>query len=258
MRRTLLPIIIALCAAFVLQAQTNGTSAESGVNAIRMLYEKGSYSAAEIEARRLLEQPGLSDSLRIAAEQYVSFALVAQGRPKLAVLHFQAILNIDSTFSLDPLYISPKIITALNEAKAIHRAAILKREDQQREANFRASSGGVSWRVAVFPGWEQLHQGRSTKGYLLLGAGAAAAALSIGFEFERSRARQEYLDASSADQATARYDRYNRAWKAEAYSLIALAAIYVYSEIDAIVNLPSSDAISLTPQSNGFSLSVRF
>ena len=116
----------------------------------------------------------------------------------------------------------------------------------------------MSWRSLVFPGWEQVHQGRETHGYVLIGAGAAAAALAIAFEINRSNARSEYLAASTPDQAIARYDRYNRAHKAETYSLFAFAAIYLYSEVDAFINLPHSDAVAIRADAAGLHLAIRF
>ena len=94
--------LCAVCSVRPAAAQTRGTT-DSTVNMIRTMYEKGSYLAAEVEARRYLEQQSPGDSLRIAAEQYLAFALVAQGKTKTAVRHFTTILEIDSTFELDPV-----------------------------------------------------------------------------------------------------------------------------------------------------------
>jgi hypothetical protein len=264
MARCLLLMIVLSCVFTPAHAQPLQLAAQdSAVNAIRALYDNGSYIEAEVEARRFLEQAGLADSIRIGAEKVLAFALVAQGKSKAAVRHFSAILDADSTFELDPLYTSPKILSAFEEARQLHRA-VEKRTLQEssavplRQPAAAVPARSVSWRVAVFPGWEQLHQDRPATGYALLGAGAAAAALSIGFEFERAATRQDYLAAASAEQARVRYDRYNRAYKSEVYSLAALAAIYVYSEIDAFINLPHSDAVSLAAGPRSLGLTIRF
>jgi hypothetical protein len=254
-------LIVILCSAATLHAQTVGIGTpDSSVNAIRALYDKGAYIDAEVEARRFLEQRGLSDSSRIGAEQYLAFALVAQGKSNAAVMHFSAILDADSTFDLDPLYTSPKILAALTEAKQVRRAQV-KRSIADSVPLVQASPrtvNSVSWRAAVFPGWEQLHQGRETAGYILLGAGAAAAAAAVGFELERASTRRDYLAATTTAEASARYHTYNRAYKSEVYSLITFAAIYIASEIDAFIDLPHSDAVALTAGVRGIDLAISF
>jgi len=258
-------IIAAVMTCFfaVTAAGQTRSAADSSVKAIRSIYEKGSYLSAEVEARRFLEQRPLADSLRITAEQYLAFALVAQGKANAAVRHFTMILEIDSTFELDPVYTSPKILASFNEAKQLKRTprrddTAMRRDDAaQRKQPPTAAATGVSWRSLVFPGWEQVHQGRETKGYALLGAGTVAAGLSVVFQIERSDARRDYLAAATPDQATSRYDRYNRASKAGTYSIMAFAAIYLYSELDAFLNLPEVDAISVRPAPGGLRLSLR-
>jgi hypothetical protein len=91
-----------------------------------------------------------------------------------------------------------------------------------------------------------------------MGAGAVAIGLSVAFEFERASARSEYLGAVTPDQAVARYDRYNTAHKAEIYSVLAFAAIYLYSEIDAFIGLPQTEAVSLQPDPSGIRLAIHF
>jgi hypothetical protein len=255
-------LIFILCSARTLQAQIvgTGTPPDSSVNVIRALYDKGAYIDAEVEARRFLEQRGLPDTSRIGAEQYLAFALVAQGKSNAAVMHFSAILDADSTFDLDPLDTSPKILAALNEAKQIRRAQVKRSvvDSTPLVQAPRRTLNSVSWRAAVFPGWEQLHQGRETTGFILLGAGAAAAAAAVGFEVERASARRDYLAATTPIQASARYDTYNRAYKSEVYAIITFAAIYIASEIDAFIDLPHSDAVTLTAGVRGIDLAIRF
>lgn len=264
MARRLLMLLIFFSCACTLWAQMP-LPADSSLMAIRALYEKGAYVDAEVEARRFLEQPFVSDSLRIQAEEYIAFSLVAQGKPKAAVMHFSAILDADSTFDLDPLYTSPKIMASLAEARQLRRLHTAGRSMPgdavpHRTESLRAGAPGVSWRAIVFPGWEQLYQGRPTAGYVFLGAGAAAAALSIGFEIERAAARRDYLDARTSELAASRYTRYNRAWKAEAWSLIALAAVYLSSELDAFITPVPAPEHALLPAAPAASLhlAIRF
>lgn len=246
---------LAVCCSISTPARSQ-SAADSTVNTIRAMYEKGAYIAAEVEARRYLEQQPRVDSLCIVAEQYLAFALVAQGKAKTAIMHFSAILALDSTFELDPIYTSPKILASFNEAKQ-HKRVQPRDEPERTLQRSQDVPASVSWRSLVFPGWEQVHQGRDVKGYALLGLGVAAAGITIAFEIERSNARSEYLAATTPDRAVSEYDRYNRLNKSAAYSLIACAAIYFYSEIDAYLNLPHTDGVTFCPNLTGLQIAIR-
>ena len=156
------------------------------------------------------------------------------------------------------MYTSPKILASFGDARQIFKAR--RRPDVVAVPAYGPSPSreSVSWRALVFPGWEQVHQQRDTKGYVLIGAGAVALGASIALEIERSNARSEYLAAVSPDQAVARYDRYNRAHKTEIYAILSFAVIYIYSEVDAFLNLPQTDVVSLQPTPGGVQLAIRF
>ena len=104
-----------LVAVGTLRAQP-AVRADSLVALVRGLYEQGSYLSSEVEARRLLDNRSLPDSLKVRAEQYLAFSLVAQAKNAGAVDHFVTILRIDSTFTLDPILTSPKILSVFSEA----------------------------------------------------------------------------------------------------------------------------------------------
>ena len=219
-----------------LRAQTVAR-ADSVVALLRGLYEQGSYLSSEVEARRLLDTRSLPDSLKIQAEEYLAFSLVAQGKNAGAIDHLITILKIDSTFSLDPILTSPKILSVFGEARkqfgnlklANHSTALPGAQQQDRTVTFR---------IILFPGWEQAYQGRTTKGYTLLVAGVLSLGSTLYFDRERRTARDEYLAAGTPELAISRYTHYNNSSKAEYYSLAAFVAFYVYSQFDAFFDLP--------------------
>jgi hypothetical protein len=219
-----------------LRAQTNAR-ADSVVALLRELYEQGSYLSSEVEARRLLDTQSLPDSLRVQAEQYLAFSLVAQGKNAGAVDHLITILKIDSTFSLDPILTSPKILSVFGEArrqfgnlKPANHSPVLPGAQQQGRT--------VTFRTILFPGWEQAYQGRTAKGYTLLAAGVLSLGSTLVFDRKRRSARDEYLVADTPELAMSRYTVYNNSLKAEYYSLAAFLAFYVYSQFDAFFDLP--------------------
>jgi hypothetical protein len=227
-----LPIILILLLAGVARGQS---TVDSTLRAIESLYTSGSYSQAEIGARRLLDTEMLSDSVSVVAEQWVAFALVAQGQADPAKEHFGKILRRRPSYELDPLLTSPKILAAFNEAKVAFRASQTKPTNPQAapEATMPA---GVSFRTILFPGWEQLYRGRSTTGAIFLGAGVATLGAGITLEFLRRSARDDYMGETSQAEIESKYQTYNRRSKAEAWAFVGFAAVYLASEIDVFMN----------------------
>ena len=263
-RTHLRPSVKFLLAAFMLSCLPSlsfaqiSPSTDSTISEIKQLFDNGSYISAELQARRVLEDKRVSDSARVQLEKYLGFALVAEGRNESAIEHFVKALRIDSSLTLDPVLTSPKILSVFETAKReFHaheeNARLTKRVEvlQRREATFRA---------IIFPGWDQLHQGRSTKGYILLGAGAAAALSAIASDILRRNARTSYLDASTPALAESRYKTYNLYYKTEFYSVSAFIVIYLYSEFDSFLHLPPHFAPLYSPatRSVGLSFNVNF
>ena len=257
-RRRALRVMVVLASLLAVhcsvQAQ-EGAEADSLLATVQALYDNGSFVSAELEARRLLDQEGLSDSARILAEQYIAFSLIAQGKNPAAVEFFVSILRVDSTYNLDPLLTSPKIMAVYEEGK--------RRFAQERAASLppvltpvESPPIGPSFRLLLFPGWDQVHQGRSTKGTVLLSAGALSLGSFVTFDVLRRSAREDYLSAATPDEAAARYDDYDRYYKAEYYSAAAFVAVYLYSAFDAFFDLPPRLDAAATPDGTGVQISL--
>lgn len=259
-RRSVSWIAMALCVAWSVALTASTRAQESArqdslLALIQALYDNGSFVSAELEARRLLDQSDVDDSARISAQQIIAFSLIAQGRPSTATEHFVSILKKDSTYALDPLMTSPKIMTVFEEAK---------RDYLQEKSGFAAPArefpppvpAGPSFRLIVFPGWDQMHQGRSTKGAVLLGAGGVALGSTVAFEFLRRSARDDYLTATTPDEASAKYRDYDRYYKAEYYSAAVFAAVYLYSAFDAFFDLPPRLDAKALPDGSGVQMSL--
>jgi hypothetical protein len=249
-------MLFVLAAPFV-QAQS---STDSVLVMVESLYASGAYANAELEARRLMEHPLLSDSVHVLAEQWIAFALVAQGKPILAKEHFTRILRRRPEHELDPVFTSPKILVVFNEARAAVRA---RRGSEIDSSSIRLvpDSHPITFRAMLFPGWEQLHQGRTTKGAIFFGAGVATIGTGIVMEFLRSSARNNYLSASTTDEIESRYQTYDRYYKAETFAFVAFAVVYLASEIDVFT---SDSPVSLSSrttrpanQGNSLTLAIR-
>ena len=247
---------LSLLVAETLRAQPTAR-VDSLLTLVRELYEQGSYLSSEVEARRLLDNRSLPDSLRVRAEQYLAFSLVAQAKNAGAVDHFVTILRIDSTFTLDPILTSPKILSVFSEARRQFGNMKIP-EHNQRQLEQRLPDHSLTFRTILFPGWEQAYQGRTVKGYTLLGAGILSLGATVYFDRERRSAQDEYLAANTPELAASKYTRYNNNHKAEYYSLAAFLAIYVYSQFDAFFDLPPHLDPAVSQSSSNVQITLHF
>ena len=247
---------LSLLVAETLRAQPTAR-VDSLLTLVRELYEQGSYLSSEVEARRLLDNRSLPDSLRVRAEQYLAFSLVAQAKNAGAVDHLVTILRIDSTFTLDPILTSPKILSVFSEARRQFGNMKIP-EHNQRQLEQRLPDHSLTFRTILFPGWEQAYQGRTVKGYTLLGAGILSLGATVYFDRERRSAQDEYLAANTPELAASKYTRYNNNHKAEYYSLAVFLAIYVYSQFDAFFDLPPHLDPAVSQSSSNVQITLHF
>jgi len=253
-------------------SQTHGAF-DSTLATVKSLFDSGSYISCELQTRRALEEKNIPATTRVQLEKYLAFSLVAEGRNDDAVEHFENALRIDSSLTLDTVLTSPKILGFFEKAKNQYLTDKLKEESQKKsetsEGNRnlsrslpdsvaqskRVSLGehggareGPTFRAILFPGWEQVYQGKETKGYVLLGAGAVAALSAITTGLLSRNARTNYLSATTAGLASSRYKTYNLYYQAEYYSISAFVLIYVYSAFDSFVDLPPYLGIDYSPK----------
>ncbi len=239
-----------------------GNTIDSTLKEIELFYVNGQYLSAELEARRMSEETNLNDSVKVQIEKWIAFSLIAQGKSSLAKDRFIALLTIDGTFELDPILTSPKILYVFNDARVKYQSikknikADSVQSAAQQQQFYRSS---ISYRTIIFPGWEQFHQGREISGYIFSGAGAVTLISGIACELLRSNARDEYRNAKTPAEISAKYDTYNNYRKAEIYSFTAFIVIYLASEVDVFTQ--SDVSISPTYSLNHGSqmlLSIKF
>ena len=237
-------------------AQTAGLDDSEAVK-IRQLYESGSYSSAELEGRRDLDQPGLNDSVRVQIEKYIAFSLIAQDRSAFAEPHFWNILQRDSSFALDPQLTSPKILNIFDKVRQNFFAARTSLPIAHPGASGRSEA---SFRTALFPGWEQLHDGRATSGYAFIAAGGVEVFGFIYCDVQRRSARNSYLSANTPSLAASRYTVYNRYYKGEIYSAAAFGITYLLSEVEVLTFQGDGDRYSgrISATADGPLLSLSF
>ena len=234
-------------------ASAQSPAVDSSLSAIESLYSQGQYLSAELESRRMLEQPELSDSAKVQIEKWIAFSLIAQGKTAAARERFMALIKIDKSFELDQMLTSPKILPVFNDAKVKYlsqKRTSVNADTSNPAAMRQGEASAVSFRTIIFPGWEQFHRGRETTAILFSGAGGAALASGIVCEFLRAGARTEYLNAQNSAEIASKYKTYNTYRKTEIYSFSAFAVVYVISQIDVFAHpgLPVTVDVGFSPQ----------
>jgi len=254
-------IVMFFLTASVQSVYAQGDSIYTILQTVEKLYNAGSYITAELEARRLLECSTMNDSIRLAVHKYAAFSLIAQGKTELAKEQFISMLKLVPDYDLDPVYTSPKILIIFRETQ--QRFLSLKR--LKNDADGYPILGGyntITYRTIIFPGWEQLYKNRTTTGNIFLGAGIATLGAGIIFEFLRSSARKNYLSEINSSEFDNKYNIYNRYYKAEIFSFIAFAVVYIASEIDVLYvqgdTQFSIESNSSSPQGTTFTFTFRF
>ncbi len=235
--------------------EAGGLPADTLLENIVRLYDNGSYRETELEGRRLLEESGLSDSMHVQIEKYIAFSLVAQDKPQQAASHFTALLRIDSTFDLDPLLTSPKILSAFLEAR---ERFLARKDDALKNTASSQAVEPVSFRAVVFPGWEQLHRGRTGTGAAFMAVGASSLVSTVYCEIKRREYRRSYLDATTSESAVARYRKYADVQKVEIYSAALFIAAYIFSEVDVFSNAEFSARLLRSDDHTVLALSIPF
>ena len=160
---------------------------------------------------------------------------------------FLQILKIDSTFSFDPVKTSPKIISFFNDLKDEFTKEKIREnlaEKIKTDTVFITQKVPVKVpdeelkqtmiRSIIFPGLGQFYKNEKFKGLLLTSLGAIALTSSIYFIIDSNNKEETYQNAIDKNSIMEKYNSYNTAYKMKNISLISFAAVWLYSQIDAL------------------------
>ncbi len=159
---------------------------------------------------------------------------------------FKEILKVDNKYELDSLKNSPKIISFFKSIKReilteppmqktseekINIDSLLNREKQKFETSSQSFRTSFA-KSLLLPGWGHLHNSIDTKGWILLSSTALTLGTSVYFSFDSFKKEKDYLAATNPQEMDGLYNRYNSSYKLRNISLISLALVWIYSQID--------------------------
>ena len=190
----------------------------------------------------LTTDPTPSEEDRVQIYTYLAYAYIELGENDKAKENFEEALTLDPTLTLDPVFVSPKIIAIFSEVKASVEASKEEIEEEpeqlippifEKDKRF-----GAAWRSLVLPGWGQLYKGQKKKAIAIFALQTISIGATLYSHFKMEQAHDEYLKARDPDTIESRYDRYNSYSKMRNYLVVVTAAVWMYSHIDAAVSQP--------------------
>lgn len=161
--------------------------------------------------------------------QYAAFIAFENGNTTLAENHFWKALEIDPTFTPDPVTTSPKLLTLFQKTKI---AFLQELNARLQRVQLKEPKETVAWRSFVFPGWEQWHRGYKTRGAVLASAGVLSLSGLVYSVYQTRHKKADYRNAGSPDRISTYYDEYNRSYQRQFYFGYALVATWLFSQVD--------------------------
>lgn len=210
---------------------------------IRSAYERVDFDVAERRIKEALDNYEQFSPSELA-QIYVFSALVnyAQNNRTEAETELGLALQLNSEVDVDPILAPPGLVELAERLKKLMTESgnVAEEEPELRYLILTDPRPGAALRSMILPGWGQLYKGQKRKGYSLVGAWGLTAGGTLVAHLLRASAENNYLDATTTDEALTLYDDFNRWHQVRNNLFIASAGIWVYSYIDALVfNSPS-------------------
>lgn len=222
----------------------------SPLEKIKEAYNRFNYTeVVSLSLKTLETAPPPSRQEQVEIYTYMAFAHVALGKRDEAIQNFESALELDPTLTLDPIYVSPKIIALFEEVKLARET---EGEEQIKYPQIpttleRDMRSGGAWRSLVLPGWGQLYKGHKRKAIAIFVVQALNVSTLVYAHFKTEKTHDEYLQARMPDDIESKYNRYNTFYKLRTYVVLSTAAVWLYSHIDAALTSP---ALETTNQTN--------
>lgn len=250
--RSVLTDALALCIGILCILNLPSDAAAQGeasgiVNQVDSLYNQGRFREAELSALRALQESGnLAPVDRGLLHKTLGFTYVAMGENDKARSQFTEWLVIDPLAQLDSLYVSPKIISVFQDAKA----SLKKMQEPTRDPLELKTQFAAVKRSLFFPGLGQLYVGKEVKGTAMFTSEIFLLGAFAYCQVQYNQARDDYLQERDPANMQSRYDRYNNYNRARYGAIFLAAGVYLYSLYDALVMPPPGE------KSNPISLSI--
>jgi len=244
----LLAIVLSTQVIFAQPPDSLGNSNTDMIVKAQQLYNAGRIEEAEHIALKIItDDNDLTKYEKYNAHRLLAFCSIAAGNEVAGKKHFIIAISNNPNMIADPLTWSPKIrivfdsaIAEVNRQKKIEKEWIYASSAQLGRA--------ASLKSLYLPGAGQLMKKQKNKGRALGALTYLSMASYIYGQFYLPKVKDEYLAASTPNQAEARWKDYRNArYTVSITGLIALG-IYGYTFFDALWSEPASETVTLPNQ----------
>lgn len=215
--------------------------AEDVVAPIKQAYDEGDIDQAEYLALKALQHPESLTSHHVQEiHKLLAFCYVALDERESAKAEFTKVLEINPRMTLDPVYVSPKIISVFEDAQQEFRT----KPPEEKTFNPKAEQLRASVRSLILPGWGQWEKGQKTRGYVFLAAQGITLGAWIGLAVHTNSLRDDYRSKTMPGEIESSYQDYKDAMRYRNVMGIAALVIYAGAFFDTLYGpAPESPAI---------------
>lgn len=214
-------------------------------NKMVLLYNDGNYKDVIVYSDSTLKQDSLNNKEEVYLRTYRAYSFVALMKTRKAKNEFIKILKIDSTYTLNPDIVSPKIINVFNEVKDEWLKSKIPNKIPAGKTKISPPLPPSSFTKYTFPGVYQTYLGNKKKGKVLkwgfLGSLGSLIITESGYLYTHYM----YEKQTSQPDVDKWYTWYNFFYKARGYSFELTLSIYLFNIID--VSL-SNEETSYSPE----------
>ncbi|MEJ2636562.1 MAG: hypothetical protein P8184_14870 [Calditrichia bacterium] len=260
------PLIFILVIGMSAGAAAAGGQEESGSDLVRQLidaYNRFDYQkSSELLSIAFQHMDKFPPADQKDIYQYAAFIAFQNGNSTLAENHFWHLLEIDPTYTPDPVTTAPKLLTLFQKTKIEFLEDMNQRLQKIRVPEQKRD---IPWRGILLPGWEQWHRGYRSRAAVFIGAAAISAGGFVYSAIQAHNKKSSYEEAATPGAAASFYDDYNQYYRQQYYFGYAFAAVWALSQIDlsvwshpdATLRLQAAGA-QYTRFSPGLSLKIKF
>jgi hypothetical protein len=251
--------LFTLCFSFVFSA--SGFSQDSlSLQQLQEAYESCVFSRVTLLSEQILSSKislSVNETIQLYTMSGVAHYSLAQEID--ARKCFVEILKLNKDYTLDPVSISPKIITFFEKvrreffqiADAFPIIEKIKKDTLAKPQIVYMHTGSDSVTAAFLrslflPGWGHLYLNQQNKGYVLSAASIANGVAMAYFFFDANIKEQKYLNEGNTERISTSYDTFNASYKIRNVLIGSYVALWLYSQID-LANT-SKQPFAETPQ----------
>lgn len=194
-----------------------------------------------LEEREKFSNPELIEIFRMKAISH--YALLDDSEARFS---FIEILKIDTSYTLDPSYTSPKIITFFNEVKKEYLLSIEGKEEIVTVVKYDTVFVPVTFRDTIsehnlkhslvrsiiIPGTGHLYLKSNLKSWVLTFLSVATIGTGIYYIIDTNEKERIYLQETNRSKLAEKYNEYNFSYGMRNLAYISFAALWVYCQID--------------------------